>query len=310
MTMRYSLYPASFNGAALNLSQVASVAHRAGASPFLVRPGGSLDPAAHVLSSARPIASLMTHDLDTVLSLVSLTAGYDCSSASQLNFQLRTAGGAFTASNSTAHVTQSIEAGFLHITEISASSEGDEPAQCMLEFIALSADGDNPITDDDDAAINGQPTPAYNNVFFHAPAYLGATQLTGLIGTRVRPGIQHSARLADGGAFPRRTASSIVARTPVIELEFLNLARIKANITDMILAAFTSTLAVYFQQGTTDPGGRVAAGTGTHIMISAAAGSWGADNVNVQDTGDATFTATIRPTGVLSMSRTSAIPAA
>lgn len=307
--MRYSLYPASFNGGALDLAQVASLGVRSGASPFLVRPGGSLDPAAHVLSQARPIASLMTHDIDTVLSLVSLTAGYDCSSASQISFQQRAVGGAFASPSSTAHVTQSIESGFLHITEISANSESDEPTQCMLEFIALSSNGDNPITDDNDAAINNEPTPAYNNVFYHAPAYLGATQLTGLIGTRVRPGIQHSARLADGGAFPRRAASSIVARTPVIELEFLNLARIVSNFNNAIMSAFASTLAVYFQQGTVDPGGRVSAATGTHIMIAAAAGSITPDNITVQDTSDATFTATIRPTGTLSMSRTSTIPA-
>lgn len=307
--MRYGLYPARFNNGGLNLSQVASVAHRAGASPFSIRPGGSLDHAGHVLSTARPVASLMTHDIDSVLAAVSLTAGLDCSAASQLNFQKRAVGGAFTAANSTAHVTQSIEAGFLHITEISASSESDEPAQCMLEFIALSSDGDNPITDDDDAAINGQPSPAYNNVFYHAPAYLGATLLTGLVGTRVRPGLVHSARMADGGAFPRRDASSIVARNPTIELEFLNLAHIVANFNNMIMSAFSSTMAVYFQQGTVDPGGRVAAGTGTHIMISAAAGSINPDDISVQDTGDATFTATIRPTGTLSVSRTSTIPA-
>ena len=308
--MRYSLYPASFNGGALTISQIASVALRTGRSVHVVRPGGSLDPAANVLSTSRPVASLMTHDIDKVLSLVSLTAGYDCSSASQLNFQQRAVAGSFTAAASGAHVTQSIESGFLTIQEISANSESDEPAQCMLEFVCLSADGDNPSTDANDGAINSQPTPAYGNVFYHAPAYLGATQLTGLIGTRVRPGIVHQARIADGGAFPRRAASSIVSRQPVIELEFLNLSHIKAYITDIILASFSSTLAVYFQQGTEAPGGRVAAATGTHIMISAAAGSWGPDNSSVQDTGDATFTATIMPTGTLSMSRTSAIPAA
>lgn len=306
--MRYGLYPANINNGGLSLAQVASVALNAGRTVHTVRPGGALDPAANVLSMARPVAQLATHELDAVLAVVSLTAGYDCSAASQLNFQKRAVGGSFTASNSTAHVTQSIANGFLHITEISASSESESPAQCMMDFIVLSSDGSNPITDDNDAAINGQPAPAFSNVFWHGPVYLGSTQLTGCVATRVRPGIVHQARIPDGAAYPIRAASSIVSRQPMIELDFINLDHIKNRLTETILSTFGSAVSVYFQQGTEATGGRVAAATGTHIAISAATGSWGADNIRVSDTGDATFTVQIMPTGTLSVSRTSTIP--
>lgn len=306
--MRYSLYPATFNGGALLLGQVASLSHRTGRTVHVVRPGGSLDPKANVLSSGAPVASIMTHDLATVLATVSLTAGYDCSSSSQLNFQQRAVAGAFTNPSTTAHVTQVIEQGFLNIAEISASSESDDPAQIMLEFAALSSTGANPITDANNSAINGQPVPDYGSVFFHGPAYFGATLLTGCMGHRVRPGLVYKARRPDGAVFPVRGASSIEQRQPIIELDFLNLARIKANMDNFILNLMSDTVAVYFRKGTTSPGGRVADGTAQHIKISAAAGSWGPDDISVQDVNDATFRVTIMPTGTLALSTASTIP--
>lgn len=305
---RFSLYPASFNGGGLDLDQVASVALERGASIQVVRPGGSLDPGANVLSSARPVARCFTRDLLTVLGGVSLTTGLYCSSATQLNFQQRAVGGAFTAASSSAHFTKSIAAGFLNIAELSAHAESDDGAQCSLEFVCLSSDGSNPITDASGAAINAEPTPAFNSVYYLGGAYLAAVQLEGLQRIRVRPGITYRAVIADGGAFPRAAGSSIVARDPVIELDFLNLPIATASIADEIANAFSSDLKVYFQRGTTAPGGRIAAGSGAHVKITAAAGTWGPDNVSVRDTDDATTTVVVQPTGTLALATNSTIP--
>lgn len=305
---RYTLYPASFNGGALTLAQVASQSVQSGKSIMVVRPGGSLDGAANVLSAARPVAQLMSKDLSTILATVSLTAGYYCSSASQLNFQQRTAGGSFTAAASAAHVTQSIAGGFLSIAEISADSESDIGAQCNLEFVALSSDGTNPITDAAGAAINGMPTPAFSSVYFHGPAYLGSTKLEGCVRTRVRPGIAYNARMPDGVVFPMASASSIVARNPVFEFDFLKLDIVASNIGNMIQNVLGSAVHAYFRKGTTAAGGRIADASGAHIKISAAAGSWGADSIQVNESDDAVVTVSVMPTGTISLSTTSTIP--
>lgn len=313
MSERFSGYSAFFDDGAsgLLLRQLRSQGTRSNKSMHTVRPQGSLDPAAHLLSMARPISSFQTSDLATVLGSggVSLTTGFDVSDGATFMYPKRLVAGAFVSANE--NVVQTVEAGFLHVTEISADAESQEPAQCSLEFIAMSAsDGSNPFafSNDDQAIPAALSAPAFNSSFYLGPCYYNSTLMPGLVSTRVRPGINHTARMPDGGAFPRRTASSINSRSPSIELTFLKLDHANAVIGDLVVAAFASTLAVYFQKASTNNEGRVAAATSQHVKISAAAGSWGADDVSVVDENDATMTIMVQPTGTLSLSAASAIP--
>lgn len=309
MSNRYGLYSAFFDDGStgLALPQVRSIGTRTNKNMVSIHPSGAIDPAAHIMSMARPIISLATRDLATVFGTVSISAGYYCPDGARFLYRRRLVGGAWSSSSE--HTGQVVESGFLHCTELAADAEAQDAASCALEFIALSADGGNPFTMTDDQAIHADlPSPAYVSSFFMGPAYFNSALLPGLIRSRVRPGIGFQSRLCDGGSFPRETASSIVSRNPAIELEFLKVDMADSVIGDIMCAAFSNTLAVYFQKGSTNNEGRVAAATAEHIKVSAAAGSWGADDVSVAGEDDATLTLMIQPTGTLSLSAASAIP--
>ena len=312
MSNRYGLYSAFFDAGAtgLALNQLRSIGTRTQKQILSIHPSGSIDPSVHVMSSARPVMQFGSRDLATIFGAatpVSITAGLYCSDASTFMYRRRVAGGAY--SSAAEHLVQTVRAGFLHCSEISADAESQDGAQATLEFVALSVDGRNPFTITDDQSIPGALTaPAYNSVFYHGPAYINGVQLPGLISTRVRPGIDFRARIADGGTFPLNTLSSISARRPMIELSFLKLDMLDSVIGALTTAAFSTTLATYWWRGSNNGEGRVAAATASHIQISAAAGSWGPEDVSVQDEDDGTTTITVMPTGTLSLSAASAIP--
>ena len=117
-----------------------------------------------------------------------------------------------------------------------------------------------------------------------------------------------TSRIADGGVFPATGLSSITSRNPQIDLTFLNTAILPSTLANMVAAAFATTLAVYFRKGAEGGEGRVANATAEHIKISAAAGTWGPEDVSVSDENDVTTTITVMPTGTLSLSAASAIP--
>lgn len=312
MANRYGLYSCLFDAGANNLvlNQVRSVGHRSNKGIFTAHPSGAIDPAVHLLSTARPVLQVATHDLLTLFgdanAPVSITAGLYATQGATFLYRRRVEGGAFSSGND--NITQVVESGFLNCVEFGAEAESQTPAEAMLEFTALSLDGLNPFTMAFGQAIPGALTaPAFNSAFYHGPVYLNSVQITGLTRTRVRPGIGFVARYADGGSFPRAACASINIRQPSIELEFLNLDSLNATF-DLMLAAFSTTLAVYFQRGSTNNDGRVAAGTGQHLKVSAAAGSFGADDVTVRENEDGSASIVVMPTGTLSLSVTSTIP--
>ncbi len=312
MSNRYGLYSANFDAGstALALNQVRSIGTRSQKQMLSIHPSGSIDPAVHVMSSSRPVVQFVSRDLGTIFGSatpVSITAGLAVPDPSTFMYRRRTPGGAFSSASE--HLVQLVSSGFLHCTDISADAESQDGAQATLEFIALSAAGRSPFTLTDDQAIPGALTaPAFNTVYFHGPAYLNGVALPGLISTRVRPGLDFRARLADGATFPLYAASSINARRPMIELSFLKLDMLDSVIGAMTTAAFATTLAVYYWKGSTNNEGRVAAATAEHLKISAAAGSWGPEDVTVSENDDGTTTIAVMPTGTLSLSAASAIP--
>jgi hypothetical protein len=313
MSNRYGLYGCGFNAGEgyLALNQVSSVGTRTNKTMHSVHASGSIDPSAHIMTVAKPVLAIETADFTTLFgdadAPVSISTGLDVDDVATFMYRRRVVGGAFDSGNF--HSVQTCEAGFLHVTEISAEAESQDPAKAMLEFIALSLDGDNPFTFTDDQAIPGAlVAPAFNSVFHHGPAFLNSVALPGLIRTVIRPGIGHKARHPDGGVFPRRAASSINSRDPQFQLDFLKVDMADNAIGDLLVAAFSTTLACYFQRGSTNRDGRVAKATTQHLMISAPAGSWGGEDVSVIGEDDAVLSVLVQPTGTLSLSITSAIP--
>lgn len=308
--MRYGLYPASFVHASgtLSLQQMYGSTFNPGSNHGLCRPGGGLNPAAHILGTANPSESHRTRDLLTLLNSggISLISGLACSSGHTARLQKKLAGGAF--STGTAHYTRSSASGFAHIRSISDDIDSVEGAEAEVEYIPLSAAGLNPYTEDDDVDFTSAPAPAFMSQYHMGGVWLGSTQLTGLVRRTLTPGIIFAARRIDGGAWPVYGASSIVARAPMLSLTFL-----KADMTFNVLgslfsAPLGSTLKNYYQRGTTAVDGRVAAGSASHIRVDVAAGNWGSDDVSVANEDDATLTIAVRVTGALAWSVGVAIP--
>lgn len=303
MTKRYSLYPVSFThaGGTLDLVQMYGASLSPGAQHGLCRPGGGLNPAAHILGNANPSERHMTRDLLSVLTGVSLTSGLACSGGHVARLQQRLAGGGFYTG--TAHYTRASALGFLHIASISDDIDSQEGAEIELEYIALSNVGSNPYTEDDDVDLAAHPVPGFVSLYHMGGLWLSpSTQVTGLVRRVIRPGLIFSARRTDGGVYPLFSASSIVARAPSVDYTFLK-ADMTMNVMGSIFSApLGSTLRNYYQRGTTAIDGRVSSGSSSHIRIDVPTGNWGAQSVDVSNEDDATLTVTVRPTGLISLS--------
>ena len=308
---RFGIYPASFVhvGGTLNLRQIRSQSLRRNGAFNSIRPGGSLDNKAHILSTANPTAGFATRDLGRVFGDanggVSLTNGLYCSGGHTMRWQKRLEGGAFDPS--AAHTIQTTPKGFLNPVQIEVDVDSQTGAECVLEYVALSAAGENPVTTLNGQAISGV-TPEYNSVYYAGGVWLGAGQVTSMIRQRVVPGLTYSARRADGGVFPRANCSSINARDPSIQLDFLNVGMIGPTMADLFASALGASLSVYFQLGSIGNDGRVDPASLLHMKVTAAAGTWGADDIAVSGEEDAVVTVAVMPSDPLAISMVSAIP--
>lgn len=304
---RYSIYSASFvhAGGTLDLQQLREQSINAGSRYRLIRPGGALNPAAHILSTANPTKRFRTSDLLTVLTTIDIANGLPCSGGSTLRYQLRTPGGAFATGGS--HLTQTTPKGFLHIVSIDVDIDSETGGEAELEYIPLSVAGENPITNTTSVNFAAAPVPAYVSQYFMGGQWLGATQVEGLTHLRVVPGINYTARRCDGGVFPRYGASSITAREPSKEMTYLN-AALPVSMGSMFTNLLGSTVKSYLQRATAAADGRLSTAATSHIRFDVAAGSWGHDNISVADENDALVTVKVMPTGLLAVSLGVAIP--
>lgn len=302
---RYGLYSASFNGT-FDLAQLREQSISAGSRHRLIRPGGALNPAAHILATADARKRFATPDLLTVFTNVDIANGVACASGSTMRYQKRLPAGAFATGAS--HFTVVTAAGFMHIASLGVDIDSETGAECELEYIPLSADGTNPVAVTGGVNFSTAPIPAYNSIYYLGGVWLGASQIESLTSVRISPGIQFKARRVDGGVFPRYGASSIVAREPMIELTFLNTA-LPYVMGSLFTVLLGSAIKIYLQRGTADSDGRIAPATTGHYKITAATGSWGHDQIRVSEEDDATVTVQIRPTGVLTVTPSIALGA-
>lgn len=84
----------------------------------------------------------------------------------------------------------------------------------------------------------------------------------------------------------------------MMSLNFLNVA-LGYTIGTAFQTALPNALKLYLQRGTTATDGRIASATTSHTKVTAAAGSWGQDDMSVSGEDDGTTNITVRPTTAL-----------
>lgn len=297
---RFGLYSASFThaGGTLDLQQLREQSVNTNSRFKIIRPGGGLNPAAHILSTANPTKRFYTSDLVTALTTIDIASGLACSGGSVMRYQKRTPGGAFATGGS--HLTQTTPKGFLHITGISVDIDSEDGAEAELEYVALSSDGTNPVTNTESVNFAAAPVPAFMSQYYLGGQWLDSTQVESLVALRVNPGIVFQARRVDGGVFPRYGASSIVARNPQKTMSYLN-AALGSQMGSLFANALGATVKSLLQRATTSADGRLAMASTNHIRIDVAAGTWGHEDIRASGENDAVTNVTIRPTGTLSV---------
>ncbi|MBW3543450.1 MAG: hypothetical protein KY476_24625, partial [Planctomycetes bacterium] len=107
MGVCYGIYCATFThaGGTLHLQQLDEQGMTAGARRKRIRPGGSLNPAAHILSTANPQCRFRTADVITVLEAMAGGFHLYCSGGHVMRYQRRDEAGAFLTTAS--HFIQS-----------------------------------------------------------------------------------------------------------------------------------------------------------------------------------------------------------
>lgn len=295
---RYSLFSASFvhAGGTLDLTQLESQGLNTVSSIRSVRPGGSLFNGAHILSTANPRFRFRTADIFTVFTAFSGSCFLACSGGHTARWQKRLSAGAFATS--TAHLTQTTPKGILHITGIDASIDSTEGAVMELEYIALSTDGTNPITDTPSVNFASAPAPAFVSQYFLGGVWNGASQVTSLQRASFRPGLRWTTRRADNGVFPLYSLTSLSAHDPMISLSFLDMG-LPYAMGSQFLSIVGAAIKGYVQRGTTAANGRIAAATSGHAKISCTDASWGADDMSVQGEDDGMVNVSVFPTAAL-----------
>lgn len=303
---RFSGYTATFvhGGGTLALTQLGSYDVQTNRNITRVSASGAIDPLAHVIASASPMAQLTTQDVATAFGAISPTVGLACTGACTLRYQKRASGGVFAGS--TTNTTLVAQTGFLCPDSLSAS--GDSPAELGLNFYPF-FDGTNlPFVPANAVDISGVTAPAQNSIFYLGPLYLGSSQIEGVVSTRVDFGINFSQIPVDGLVYPKE--GMIISRNPSITISLLKASSIYADIGNFFHAAVSANaIKAYFVQGVhgTDSA-RVAYATASHCKITIATGAMGPENISVAGENDATVSYRINATSTIAASVASAIP--
>lgn len=298
---RFEIAPCSFiHGAAqtLNLSQMAGFTINSNGQQVRVRPGGSIDSLAQLLSRAKPTISFRTMDIATVFGAVSATLGLKMTGNSIFRLLERTDCGAFE----TTGVTVTAAAGCMYPTQVQASNDGDG-AELGLEFVPL-YDGTNPIlVSAASVDLSGAPSAAFNSQFFLGPVYHNSSEIRGVRDITVDFGLQFVASPNSPGPYDRKGAFN--NREPV--LRFTTEKIDEQGSSSLFIRGVTSSFAIYLQKGSANSD-RVAAATAQHVKISCTAGSIETEEIGGDAPEDALTRWTVRPTGTIALSIASAIP--
>ncbi len=279
------------------ISQVSQVSHSANLTVDRGYESGNTNASTLYVTSGEPVFTITSSDLATALSGIGLTAGLCLSSTITLPFARQACAGTLGSGN---HLVLSGASGFAHITSISAR-QGDPKAQVQIEVCMLSSDG---FAVPFSAVTNGNlASNTFVNEYRLGACYLNGTQIAGLTGVTVNPGIAYTKRSTDGGTYPIATYLDRI--TPSFELTFEN-ERAADSFGDSFSSV--SNLYAYFRKKTSG-GTVVAAATAEHIGISMAEGLAVVSTISGTDRNPAEVTVTVQGLSLASSSST-AIPAA
>lgn len=298
-TTRFGIFPCTIDS--LELQQIGSASVRTGANKEFIMPGGSLDVAAIPLNMADPTVTIGSHDFTTILGGVSISAGLECDTGGTFRYQKRADQGTFAGS--TSNLTLSSTKGMALLRSIGA--QVGSPATISLEYKPLWDGSTLPLVINNSVSFSGASQPAFGSVFYLGPMYVNSTQIEGVISTSVDPGLVFDVCIADGDLYPR--VGSIIARRPSCTVT-LKKAEYMATMGNVFNNNPATTVKWYFLKGAHGTTARVSAGTAEHCKISATAGAWNPETIDVQDVGDAAVQITFHPVGTLAASVASAVP--
>jgi len=283
--------------------------------------GGLVDRSDVITSHADPVVRFATCSIDDVFNPAGgedlLVDGYAADTGASsptaqtlINLAIRLDGGVFDAVGNATHQTYTNEKGFLYIDSLTASQDDPMGAVCNMAYHPLSLTGeatDIPLVR---TTATLTLTPTYDKTWYLGDAYIGTitgtgptwtatNQIVGIQSLTVNSGISYSIKRGSGDAFA--CVGSIVERRPTIQFTTCDLAGlITAD------ASFAQGFGGDIDSGTKfqfwlreglSGGRRAADATSQSLIIYVSTGDCTKDTVNVQQTGDAEYTVTVRPTG-------------
>jgi hypothetical protein len=283
-------------------------------------PCGALDPSAVINSHADPMIMAETRGFDDLFAgsnVVSLTAGYAANTsagtptaATLFQLQERADGATFTSGST--HAVGTNNKGFLSVAEISAAQDDTDGAKIALEYYALSADGLTvPISWNGASALTSSPL--FDEQWYLGPVYVGdvsgsPTLVSNVQNVRIRPGVNYRPKRGDGNPFA--IVGSIESRTPEIRISILDLDDFYTVLGGFLFGKDIVSIRVncFFVKGI-HGGSRYAYNTNNHYRVTATTGDITPDQISFQGTDDGLMELVVRPTGTLTLTANTAIPA-
>ncbi len=186
---------------ALTIKQTASVGFEPNVTTKSERSAGSLAIDQISVLGAEPQLSLVTGDIDGVLTgLTSLNAGLFVTGGSIIMpFNQRSNGGMFEAGAK--HFTLSGSTGLLIAQSFSASHGDEAGVAARLQAYMLSTDGEtSPVQSNINQTLSAS---AFNFTHEFGPVSINGTQLTRAIAAEVIPGVSASYETYDGYNYPK-----------------------------------------------------------------------------------------------------------
>lgn len=261
---------------------------------------GTVTGAVNVVMGGMPRIALRSKDVAKILTGISATVGFPCTSGAVFRFQQRAPNGTFKSS--TSHVTLTSSLGWAVPTGLQASQGQD--AEAMVDYLAH-YDGSNlPLIPAVSADFSGVTAPAHNTLYTLGPMKIGSTFIDGLQGMNLSFGLNITRRVNNGELYPK--SAFIKERLPRLTLTSLNHG-ILSDITSALNSQVSGTIVQFLRKRTTGSGGFVADATAEHVAITIAAGSWKPDSMGASGTDDGQISVGIDPTGDITVSAASAI---
>jgi len=293
--MAFALYDGKFDvsGTSWLLSQNRSMSVQANVEVFKGFYSGGVTPQFVSVLQAEPRVQIQTGDLSTLLTKISLTAGYYMTGSSiVLPFQERAVGGTFASTSNTLSMTRA----FGHIASIEAQQ--GQAAVASLELIPLWDGSTLPIVISTGVTLDAQ---AFNNEYSLGPAKIGSAALPGLISVTVNPGFRVNLTKHQGNAYTREAFIQIVEPSITWTIEGTGMQSTLTN----LFKAISSTAIQYLRKRTAG-GTYVADATSEHIALTLTGGMTVTDTTEASGQENGTISITAHGK-TLAVSQTSAI---